>query len=73
MNGWQPPFEVVETFRKLFLVGLPVLFEEGSVPQLFFALGVCFGSWGILQQTMPYDAYECDVVARASQIQACHM
>jgi hypothetical protein len=63
-------FEAIETFRKLFLVGIPVLVQpEGSPAQLFFGLLVCFLFFGLQMALAPYDEWQVDVFSRVSQAQ----
>jgi len=52
LDSWY--WEIVVTIRRLFITGVLVIFEQGSVMQLSIALFLCFGS-ALLQTTFnPY-------------------
>jgi hypothetical protein len=52
LDAWY--WEIVVTIRRLFITGVLVIFEQGSVMQLSIALFLCFGS-ALLQTTFnPY-------------------
>jgi len=63
-------FEIIECFRKLAIVCLPVFFRpSGSVGQLIFGLTVCFITFGTHVLYRPYDRDGDDVLAQLCQVQ----
>jgi len=63
-------FEVFECVRKIFIVGIPVLFEEpGSNAQFMFGMLACFLSFGVYAYWMPYQDQNDDQLQAAAQIQ----
>ena len=64
-------FEIIESFRKLAIVCLPVFFRpSGSVTQLIFGLMVCFLSFGTHMLYNPYVNDEDDRLAQLCQVRA---
>jgi len=61
-------FEIVESIRKLSLVGLPVFFTSGSIEQLLFALIITFITFGLYTMLKPYKEWEDNTVAIMCQI-----
>ena len=62
-------FEIIECFRKLAIVCLPVFFRpSGSVGQLIFGLTVCFITFGTHVLYRPYDRDGDDVLAQLCQV-----
>ena len=47
-------FEIFESLRKLALVGAPIMFPPGSMGQSFFALLICFATFGMYTSYAPY-------------------
>ena len=62
-------FEVFECMRKIFLVGIPALFEPGSVEQFMFGMIVCFLSYGMYAFYTPYDDESNDRLQTAAQVE----
>ena len=63
-------FEILECFRKLAIVCLPVFFQpSGSVSQLIFGLIVCFLTFGTLMVYAPYVEEADDRLAQLCQVQ----
>jgi hypothetical protein len=60
-------FEIVECFRKLLIVCVPVIFEVGSQHQRFFALLVTFGSTCAYAIFMPYAELKSNYYALMAQ------
>ena len=58
-------FEILETLRKLLLIGMPVFFESGSFGQLVFGLCTSFISSMLYTNLSPYEDHADD---RLSQI-----
>jgi len=62
-------FEIIECFRKLAIVCLPVFFRpSGSVGQLIFGLLVCFLTFGAHMLYSPYIEDENDRLAQLCQV-----
>eukprot|EP00966_Prymnesium_polylepis_P151532 3501526-Prymnesium_polylepis.2 len=62
-------FELIECFRKLAIVCLPVFFRpSGSVSQLIFGLMVCFLSFGVHMLLHPYEDDQEDRLAQLCQV-----
>jgi len=63
-------FEIIECFRKLAIVCLPVFFRpSGSVSQLVFGLMVCFLTFGAHMLYHPYIDHKNDRLAQLCQVQ----
>jgi len=62
-------FEIIECFRKLALVCMPVAFKPGSVAQLLFGLITCFVTFGLYTNIAPYEEPQANVLAQACQVQ----
>ena len=62
-------FEVFECVRKIFLVGIPALFEPGSVEQFMFGMLVCFMSYGMYAYWTPYQDQNNDRLQNAAQVE----
>ena len=63
-------FELIECFRKLAIVCLPVFFQpSGSVSQLIFGLLVCFLTFGAHMVYAPYIEDNDDRLAQLCQVQ----
>jgi len=63
-------FEIIECFRKLAIVCLPVFFQpSGSVSQLIFGLIVCFLTFGVHMVYAPYVEEGDDRIAQLCQVQ----
>ena len=62
-------FEIIESFRKLAIVCLPVFFRPaGSVSQLLFGLMVCFLTFGTHVMYNPYTGDDDDMLAQLCQV-----
>lgn len=62
-------FELIECFRKLAIVCLPVFFQpSGSVSQLIFGLMVCFLTFGVHMMYNPYIVTDDDRLAQLCQV-----
>jgi hypothetical protein len=62
-------FEIIESFRKLAIVCLPVFFRpSGSASQLMFGLMVCFLTFGLHVLYKPYDHSGNDWLAMLCQV-----
>ena len=62
-------YEVFECFRKLALVGMPVVFDPGSVAQLIFGLLIAFATFGALSRWKPYNDSGANRLAQLCQLQ----
>ncbi|ETM37615.1 hypothetical protein L914_15837 [Phytophthora nicotianae] len=62
-------FEVVDLSRKLFLSGVIVFVENGSVEQVLLALAVCLTTMWFLLYFQPYDGYSDNLIASITQLQ----
>ena len=62
-------FEIFECIRKLLLLGLPILFEKGSMPQLVIGILVCFTSFGAYMMLAPYVKDSDDHLSQLCQFQ----
>ena len=60
---------MVECFRKLAIVCMPVFFTMGSAPQLIFGLVVCFLTYGIYSLVEPYEDKADTYLALLAQAQ----
>ena len=60
-------FEVIECFRKLAMVCMPVFFPIGSVSQLIFGLLVCFITFGAYSTFEPYQEKKNNQLALLAQ------
>eukprot|EP00966_Prymnesium_polylepis_P268994 6214069-Prymnesium_polylepis.1 len=62
-------FEIIECFRKLAIVCMPVFFRpSGSVSQLIFGLMVCFLTYGAYMMYHPYNDEHNDQLAQLCQV-----
>ncbi|KAE9360656.1 hypothetical protein PF008_g1719 [Phytophthora fragariae] len=62
-------FEVVDLSRKLFLSGVIVFVENGSVEQVLLALAVCLVTMWFLLYFQPYEGYSDNLIASITQLQ----
>ncbi|KAH7479024.1 uncharacterized protein KRP23_5823 [Phytophthora ramorum] len=62
-------FEVVDLSRKLFLSGVIIFVENGSVEQVLLALCVCLMTMWFLLYFQPYDGYSDNLIASITQLQ----
>ena len=62
-------FEVFECARKILLIGTPIIFEYGSIEQLFIGSIVCFLTFGVYCALVPYEDYNDDILARLCQLE----
>jgi len=63
-------FELIECFRKLAIVCLPVFFQPpGSVSQLIFGLLICFTTFGCFTWFSPFKEHSDNHVAILCQVQ----
>ncbi|KAF1335529.1 hypothetical protein FI667_g1090, partial [Globisporangium splendens] len=62
-------FEVVDLSRKLFLSGVIVFVQNGSVEQVLLALSVCLVTMWFLLYFQPYDEYSDNLIASVTQLQ----
>ena len=62
-------FEVFECVRKIVLIGVPILFEEGSTEQLFAAVVICFMTFGVYCALDPFEDDGDDRLSRLCQIE----
>ena len=61
-------FEVFECVRKIFMVGLPVFFNPGSVEQAVLGLVICFITFGMYTGLRPYVNKKDDTLSQVAQI-----
>ena len=61
-------WELVEMVRKIFLVGLSVGFDAGSLAQQVYGLLVCFIFYGALHIYTPYETRSDNVIASLCQV-----
>uniref|UniRef100_K3W6S3 TRP C-terminal domain-containing protein n=1 Tax=Globisporangium ultimum (strain ATCC 200006 / CBS 805.95 / DAOM BR144) TaxID=431595 RepID=K3W6S3_GLOUD len=62
-------FEVVDLSRKLFLSGVIVFVQNGSVEQVLLALSVCLVTMWFLLYFQPYGEYSDNLIASVTQLQ----
>ena len=62
-------FEIAECARKIALIGIPVFFTPGSMPQLILGLMICFLSFGGYMMLSPFVKDKHDYVAQICQVQ----
>ncbi|KAG6592790.1 uncharacterized protein IUM83_16126 [Phytophthora cinnamomi] len=62
-------FEVVDLSRKLFLSGVIIFVENGSVEQVLLAIAVCLVTMWFLLYFQPYEGYSDNLMASVSQLQ----
>jgi len=62
-------FEIFECVRKISLIGLPVFFAPGTMPQLILGLMICFLSFGAYMALGPFTLAKHDYVSQLAQLQ----
>ena len=62
-------FEIFECGRKIALIGVPVFFAPGTMPQLILGLLICFISFGLYMMFSPYLEDKHDYVSQICQLQ----
>ena len=61
-------FEVVVFLKKMVLAGVLVFLDPGSTTQLYVALALSFGFFGILEHCQPYKSSKTQRIARIAEV-----